>query len=276
MKTSRQAFSETESAESDHDPQPDAAFSRIDLLTVICVFMLGAMVLTPALARTRVQDQAFACLNHLRQLMAGWQMYSEDNAGALPSSWSWVGGAMSYSADIPDNTNTYYLRTGLLGPYVKDLTAYKCPADRSTALEGGVRYPRVRTMSMSAMFRAWPSDGWAPCPPWSCYIKIADIVRPAPAGLWVLIEENPDSINEGIFNVSMNQGRSASWVNGPNMLHNGGCNFAFADGHGVTKRWQDPRTLEMMVTYTRSFPSGIRQPNNPDIQWVQDRTTAPQ
>ncbi|MEI6395262.1 MAG: hypothetical protein WCT12_29670 [Verrucomicrobiota bacterium] len=36
----------------------------------------------------------------------------------------------------------------------------------------------------------------------------------------------------------------------------------------------DSRTRSMKTTYTMSFPYGWRQPNNQDIQWVQDRTSA--
>ncbi len=51
--------------------------------------------------------------------------------------------------------------------------------------------------------------------------------------------------------------------------------FAFADGHSELHKWKDSRTLALKVTYTTTFPYGIRQPNNNDIQWVKDRTNAP-
>ena len=65
------------------------------------------------------------------------------------------------------------------------------------------------------------------------------------------------------------------WMDGPSNLHDGGCGFAFADGHYELKKWTDPRTLALKTTYTQSFPYGIVQSNSPDIQWVKDRTTAP-
>ena len=109
------------------------------------------------------------------------------------------------------------------------------------------------------------------------------MLAPAPAKLWVLLGENPDSLNDGAFAVGMGGGNmyggnnnpsSNKWQDGPTTLHNGGCGFAFADGHYELKKWTDPRTLAMKF-YTTTFPYGIIQPNNPDIQWIKDRTTAP-
>ena len=45
-----------------------AAFSLVDLLTLIGVLVLLGLLLTPALAHTRVSDQSFQCMHNLRQL----------------------------------------------------------------------------------------------------------------------------------------------------------------------------------------------------------------
>jgi len=68
----------------------------------------------------------------------------------------------------------------------------------------------------------------------------------------------------------------AMWQDGPATYHGGGCGFTFADGHSEIKKWKDGRTTSgiMLVTYTRRFFYGTLQPNNDDIRWVQDRTTA--
>jgi len=72
-----------------------------------------------------------------------------------------------------------------------------------------------------------------------------------------------------------NNPNSNKWQDGPSTLHDGGCGFAFADGHYELKKWTDSRTLALRPTYTQGFPYGIVQPNNADIRWVKDRTTAP-
>ena len=72
-----------------------------------------------------------------------------------------------------------------------------------------------------------------------------------------------------------------TWEDIPSTLHGGGCAFTFADGHSEVHKWKDNRTLAMKVTYTQISGSsqplhyGMQQPNNNDIQWVKDRTTAP-
>jgi prepilin-type processing-associated H-X9-DG protein len=298
--------SEPARTHSNQDPQADAGFSQIDLLTVIVVLALLALVLSPALARTQATDQTLQCRNNLRQLVHGWRLYAEDNNGilSLPYSYEnrgypwgthrgvgafdWVlDGYMSYDANNPANTNIDYLLQGPLGPYVRNPAVYKCPADQSQALEGGVKLPRVRTYSMSQAF-SMSDEGHledADSPPnyWRHYSKTTDMVAPSPVNLWVMTDENPDSINDGAFAVAMTHNNPAldKWQDIPSTLHDGGCGFAFADGHYEIKKWTDLRTLAMKVTYTQITPSsypihyGMPQPNNNDIQWVKDRTTAP-
>jgi len=66
----------------------------------------------------------------------------------------------------------------------------------------------------------------------------------------------------------------ACWQDGPGLFHDGGCSFNFADSHALIKKWRDPQTLTLNVTYHEQFPYNVVQPYNLDIQWVQDRTTA--
>ena len=274
MKTSQPPVSEPTGSHCNRDQQAGAGFSQVDLLTVIVVLVLLALLLTPALARTRVSDQAFQCRTSLRQLINGWRMFADDNSGNLCDPYYWVEGVLNYNSNNQANTNTSYLVNGFLGPYVRNPAVYKCPADQSQVLEGAVKMPRVRTFSMSQAFGA-PGTGWSDNT-YRHYNKSADMDLPSPANLWVMICENPDSVNDAAFAVVMNGNNPLEdkWQDGPTTLHNGGCSFAFADGHSEIHRWTDARTLTLNVTYRTPFPYGLGQPNNPDIQWVQDRTTA--
>ena len=55
-----------------------------------------------------------------------------------------------WSANNPDNTNLLWLANALLGPYcAKQTGIYKCPADQYLCVEGGLKMPRVRSLSMN-------------------------------------------------------------------------------------------------------------------------------
>jgi prepilin-type processing-associated H-X9-DG protein len=89
-----------------------------------------------------------------------------------------------------------------------------------------------------------------------------------------MIDESPDYINDGAFAVRMDP-YGGTWQDVPSTLHDGGCGLAFADGHYELKKWADRRTLAIKVTYTASAAHGQTQLNNPDIMWLQDRSSAP-
>jgi prepilin-type processing-associated H-X9-DG protein len=187
----------------------------------------------------------------------------------------WVAGGLDFSSNNQANTNIQYLLNGALGPYLKTPLVYKCVADQSHAIEGSVKLPRVRTLSMSQAF-CLPTEGWLEDPKpnyYRHYCKVSDMTLPTPVNLWVLIDENPDSVNDAAFAVRMDP-YGYQWVDWPSTLHGGGCGFTFADGHSEIHKWKDSRTLAMKTQYAPQ-PQPPPQPNNPDIEWVQDRTSAP-
>jgi len=75
--------------------------------------------------------------------------------------------------------------------------------------------------------------------PWFTYGKATKTVRPSPAGLFVFLDENVNSINDAGPAVTMVGNK---FLDGPDTFHNFACGIAFADGHSEIHKWKDSRT----------------------------------
>jgi prepilin-type processing-associated H-X9-DG protein len=106
------------------------------------------------------------------------------------------------------------------------------------------------------------------------YVNFNDLVDPGPTMTWVLVDEHPDSMNDGFFCVDMNNYPSPGGTvlpDCPASYHNGACGFAFADGHSEIHKWMDSRTRPKVTKrgYTPITPAG----NNKDVLWIWEHTT---
>jgi len=279
-----------------------AAFTRVDLLVVIAVVFFLCLLLTPGFARTRVNDHTFQCLNNLRVLQNAWQMYAEDNAGRVMMNTgvsetqsqiqaktyrNWANNIMTWGVsagtDDRSNTNVNWLLQGPMATYLRsNVTVFKCPADNflSPAQRRQGWTARARSYSMNGfwgLFTFNPNDPYFQSdnnrfePQYRQWIKLAQPSNPSNS--WVMIEEHPDTINDGFF---INRPVSQNfWADFPASFHNGAVNVTFADGHIETHLWRGVAT-RVPVSYT-AYPLTLtfEALSHADYRWLMDRTAVP-
>jgi prepilin-type N-terminal cleavage/methylation domain-containing protein/prepilin-type processing-associated H-X9-DG protein len=262
-------------------------FTLVELLVVIAIIAILASILLPALAQGKEQARRAACISNFRELYLAWKLYIDDNNGVLPwnnidpprtglpGSLDWVGGGLlpcNEVGDQRDATNVLLLTKieGCIGIYLKEPKVFKCPSDRSAAQINGVKYPRVRSVAMNYLM-----DGEVTGesnPDFFAYGREGTLASHPPVdGGWVFMDTHEDSIGTGLFLVPRPSERPHNgWDQVPASRHNGGATVGFADGHVICHKWIDERTRQPVTGYALY---GIAQPNNPDIQWMEDRST---
>lgn len=104
-------------------------------------------------------------------------------------------------------------------------------------------------------------------PGYKQFLKLPQI--PAPANIFVFIDEHPDSINDGYF--LMQWTYPFEWVDLPASFHNDSSALAFADGHCETHQWHDASTLAPARPDAADLPRSAT--NRTDFLWLLQRTS---
>jgi prepilin-type processing-associated H-X9-DG protein len=263
-------------------------FTLTELFVVIATVAILAVLLLPAIAGTKPNTQAFQCLENLRQLTLGWQMYAADNSGKLtldgdqiyppagttPTDPRLQPGGVDYvwAAGNMNQYNQYwtnYLQASSLYPYVKTISVFHCPADTFVINEGrGLTFPHVRSYSMNCYMA--PVDTWVTVGLEGTrnFFKDTDINNPKPSMAYVFIGQNEYSINDAFFVSDPTEVNS--WQEIPSTRHGGAGGLSFADGHSEMKRWTDKNILN----YTGTSGQFGSDPNSGDNAWLEQRATS--
>ncbi|PWU08296.1 MAG: hypothetical protein C5B50_29910 [Verrucomicrobia bacterium] len=250
-------------------------FTLLELLAVIATIGVLVAMLLPVLNKTKIKAQLTNCRSNTKQLYLAWHMYTLDNNYLLVESYptneaAWVQGNMTVSSEA---TNSDLLKAGKLYDKSLSTSVYHCPGDKGVTING-TPVPSVRSYSMNCFMGARsPNLGAIP---WSAdtengqyvlYFSREDEIR-KPEQLWVFIDEDERSINDGSF---VTDPTAHLWYDFPALSahrHNFSYTLAFADGHADAWHLTDPRSFTVAERETEA--SGNR-----DLMRVANGTTVP-
>jgi prepilin-type N-terminal cleavage/methylation domain-containing protein/prepilin-type processing-associated H-X9-DG protein len=252
-------------------------FTLLELLVVMAIIGILAGLLLPALAASKAQARSLFCQNNTQQLVSGWLMYADDHAqrlaynlggAAARTNSNWAAGVLNWELST-DNTNFADLTEAALGAYVAEVSAiYRCPSDSVlSALQHSAGWGnRTRSYSMNASVgdagEISSSGVNTNNPGYVQFFKLTSI--PAPARIFVFLDEHPDSISDGYF---VNRSYYPEWIRLPASWHNGGSAFSFADGHTETYLWKCASTKPPSLPDAAGLPIDVTDDPR-DFNWI--------
>jgi prepilin-type N-terminal cleavage/methylation domain-containing protein/prepilin-type processing-associated H-X9-DG protein len=236
--------------------------------------------------------------------------YAQASATQKPLLKNWVVGTMNQSRDAGDQPglsgNSELLdQNTVISKYLPNKNLYHCPADNYLNPLAG-HSVNVRSYSMnSAVGTVFNSSSYNPANSSSApavgspvnggwlsggvynasqtafrtYGKSSSFSRPGPANVFVMMDENPYSINDGSLAIVATVATGATYlVDYPSGNHGRSAGIAFADGHAIVHKWQDARTFTpqgIIQPGMGSQSSTQQSPDNQDCFYLASITSAP-
>ena len=242
--------------------------------------------------------------------------YATMSAATQKTVKNWVVGTMEQALDAEDKPYLVQQAGGsgyvselldpnsVLSPYLPNRNVYHCVADNYIDPYAG-HVVHCRSISMnSAVGTIYSSStqsgspvandprpigspvggGWLPGAgylgnqtTWRCYGKMSSFTQPGPVNTWVIIDENPRTINDGSMAISALAAPGQTYlIDQPTGLHGSAGSIAFADGHSLVHKWLDARTYTVSVNGQGNAvqANSHQSPDNPDCFYLAPLTSA--
>lgn len=213
-------------------PPRSAAFTLIELLTVIAIIGILAGILIPVVGRVRTSARTAVCLSNLRQVHTGIMGYVTDNRGYFPD------------INIRDNVRNRWVQwwqavNTYMGAQVQDgFPAYQtqqCPEVTRLADQLLARSDRTLLPNYGMNSRLGRAGGANNTVPLGVRVAIEQVLTPSRT-----ILAGDSSINVAATSANAHLEPATVVLQGDK--HSSGSNLLWVDGH-VTK-WKDVTLLE--------------------------------